>query len=119
MSRPFILCADDFGLTRGVNAAILELCARGRLSAVSALVAAPAWIIVSDTTALLIGSTSRAGICVIAWPRASAAATGSTQAWGQAACPPCPFSLTLNWSVAAISGPGRVSMRPSAIPGAL
>lgn len=43
MSRPFILCADDFGLTRGVNAAILELCARGRLSAVSALVAAPAW----------------------------------------------------------------------------
>ncbi|MFO0985805.1 MAG: ChbG/HpnK family deacetylase [Alphaproteobacteria bacterium] len=43
MSRPFILCADDFGLTRGVNAAILELCGRGRLSAVSALVAAPAW----------------------------------------------------------------------------
>jgi chitin disaccharide deacetylase len=43
MSRPFILCADDFGLTPGVNAAILDLCARGRLSAVSALVAAPAW----------------------------------------------------------------------------
>ncbi len=43
MSRPFILCADDYGLTPGVNAAILDLCACGRLSAVSALVAAPAW----------------------------------------------------------------------------
>ena len=43
MSRPFILCADDFGLSPGVNAAILELCAAGRLSAVSALVTASAW----------------------------------------------------------------------------
>lgn len=43
MSRPFILCADDFGLTAGVDAAILDLAARDRLSAVSALVTAPAW----------------------------------------------------------------------------
>jgi chitin disaccharide deacetylase len=43
MSRPFILCADDFGLTPGVNEAILDLCARRRLSAVSAMVTAPAW----------------------------------------------------------------------------
>jgi predicted glycoside hydrolase/deacetylase ChbG (UPF0249 family) len=43
MSRPYILCADDYGLTPGINAAILDLCARDRLSAVSALVAAPAW----------------------------------------------------------------------------
>ena len=43
MSRPFVLCADDYGITDGVNAAILDLCARGRVSAVSALVAAPAW----------------------------------------------------------------------------
>ncbi len=43
MSRPFVLCADDYGLTPGVDAAILDLCARGRLSAVSALVTAPSW----------------------------------------------------------------------------
>jgi hypothetical protein len=34
-----ILCADDYGLSDGVNAAILELCALGRLSAVSCMVA--------------------------------------------------------------------------------
>src|SRR5262249_45689378 len=43
MSRPFILCADDYGLTSGIDEAILDLCAHGRLSAVSAMVAAPAW----------------------------------------------------------------------------
>ena len=43
MSLPFILCADDYGLAPGVNEAILALCARGRLSAVSALVTGPAW----------------------------------------------------------------------------
>jgi hypothetical protein len=43
MSRPFTLCADDFGLTPGVNGAILDLAARGRVSAVSGLVTAPAW----------------------------------------------------------------------------
>ena len=43
MIRPLILCADDFGLTPGVNEAILDLCARGRLSGVSAMVTAPAW----------------------------------------------------------------------------
>lgn len=43
MSRPFILCADDFGLTPGVDAAIVDLAAKGRLSAVSGMVAAPAW----------------------------------------------------------------------------
>jgi chitin disaccharide deacetylase len=34
-----ILCADDYGLSDGVNEAILELCALGRLSAVSCMVA--------------------------------------------------------------------------------
>ncbi len=43
MLRPFILCADDFGLTLGVDDAVLDLAARGRLSAVSAMVTAPAW----------------------------------------------------------------------------
>ncbi|HEY7611101.1 MAG TPA: ChbG/HpnK family deacetylase [Alphaproteobacteria bacterium] len=43
MSRPFILCADDFGLTQGVDAAILDLAGKSRLSAVSGMVTAPAW----------------------------------------------------------------------------
>jgi predicted glycoside hydrolase/deacetylase ChbG (UPF0249 family) len=43
MSRPFVLCADDYGLTPGVDDAILDLCAKGRLSAVGAMVTAPAW----------------------------------------------------------------------------
>lgn len=43
MTQRFILCGDDFGLTAGVDAALLDLAAGGRLSAVSCLVAAPAW----------------------------------------------------------------------------
>lgn len=34
-----ILCADDYGLSNGINEAILELCRLGRLSAVSCMVA--------------------------------------------------------------------------------
>ncbi len=41
--RGVILCADDYGLTPGVSAAILSLAAAGRLSATSALVTLPDW----------------------------------------------------------------------------
>ena len=41
--RRFVLCADDFGMAPGVNAALLELAARGRVTALSCLVGAPAW----------------------------------------------------------------------------
>ncbi|MBI3441657.1 MAG: ChbG/HpnK family deacetylase [Proteobacteria bacterium] len=38
-----ILCADDFGISSGVNKAILDLVAKGRLSAVSCMSLGPAW----------------------------------------------------------------------------
>lgn len=40
--RRIRLCADDYGLSPGVNAAICDLIAKGRLSATSAMVVAPA-----------------------------------------------------------------------------
>lgn len=40
--RPIWLCADDYGMSHGVNAAIRDLVVRGRLNAVSAMVVGPA-----------------------------------------------------------------------------
>jgi predicted glycoside hydrolase/deacetylase ChbG (UPF0249 family) len=40
--RPIWLCADDYGMSHGVNAAIRDLVVRGRLNAVSVMVAGPA-----------------------------------------------------------------------------
>ncbi len=42
-SRGFVLCADDFGLSEGVNATILALIAQGRLSATSCMTTLPGW----------------------------------------------------------------------------
>ena len=39
--RHFWLCADDYGIAPGVNAAIRDLTGRGRLNATSVMVAAP------------------------------------------------------------------------------
>lgn len=39
--RRIVLCADDYGISPGVSAAIRELIARGRLNATSAMVVAP------------------------------------------------------------------------------
>ncbi|MDW8369266.1 MAG: ChbG/HpnK family deacetylase [Geminicoccaceae bacterium] len=41
--RPLVLCADDYGLSPGVDQGILELLAAGRLSAVSCMTATPRW----------------------------------------------------------------------------
>ena len=41
--RHFWLCADDYGIAPGVNAAIRDLIARGRLNATSAMVVAPSF----------------------------------------------------------------------------
>ena len=41
--RSIVICADDFGLHAGVNAACIDLAERGRLSAVSCLAGGPAW----------------------------------------------------------------------------
>lgn len=40
---PFLLCADDYGLSPGVNAAIRDLIAAGRLSATSVMSLCPHW----------------------------------------------------------------------------
>ena len=42
-ARPLLLCADDFGLTPGIDAAIAGLVRAGRLSAFSCLSNGPAW----------------------------------------------------------------------------
>jgi predicted glycoside hydrolase/deacetylase ChbG (UPF0249 family) len=41
--RSIILCADDYGISSGVDAAIRELLARGRINATSVMVLAPAF----------------------------------------------------------------------------
>ncbi len=43
MKSTVILCADDFGISAGVNRAILDLAAQGRLSAVSCMSGGEAW----------------------------------------------------------------------------
>ena len=43
MTRQLTLCADDYGLSTGVDVAIDDLARRGRLSALSCLSNAPAW----------------------------------------------------------------------------
>jgi predicted glycoside hydrolase/deacetylase ChbG (UPF0249 family) len=49
--RRIVLCADDYGISPGVNAAIRELVVRGRLNATSAMVVAPS-MTASEATAL-------------------------------------------------------------------
>lgn len=55
MARHFWLCADDYGISPGVNAAIRDLVSRGRLNATSAMVVAP------SLTSGEIGSLKAAG----------------------------------------------------------
>lgn len=43
VERRVVLCADDFGMLDEVNEGILRLAAAGRITAVSCLVAGPAW----------------------------------------------------------------------------
>ena len=42
--RAIILCADDYGISAGVNAGIQELASVERISAASALVTLPSWL---------------------------------------------------------------------------
>ncbi len=41
--RPLLLCADDFGLTEGIDAAVEQLVAQGHLNATSCLTNGPRW----------------------------------------------------------------------------
>lgn len=60
--RRIVLCADDYGLSPGVNKAILELISRGRINATSVMTVAPAFDRAS-TTALQ--DAARSGNCRI------------------------------------------------------
>ncbi len=60
--RRIIVCADDFGLSPGVNRAILDLIGRGRINATSVMTVAPAFDRAS-TSALQ--EAARAGKCQI------------------------------------------------------
>jgi len=60
--RRIILCADDYGLSPGVNKAILDLISRGRINATSVMTVAPAFDRAS-TTALQ--DAARSGNCRI------------------------------------------------------
>jgi predicted glycoside hydrolase/deacetylase ChbG (UPF0249 family) len=42
-ARPIWLCADDYGISRGVNGAIRDLVLRGRINATSVMVVAPSF----------------------------------------------------------------------------
>ncbi len=43
MAAGFVLCADDFALTRGVSCSILDLLERGKLTATGAMTNRPHW----------------------------------------------------------------------------
>ena len=53
--RPLLLCADDFGLTPGIDSAIAGLVRAGRLSAFSCLSNGPAWPVDAAQVAALRG----------------------------------------------------------------
>jgi predicted glycoside hydrolase/deacetylase ChbG (UPF0249 family) len=57
--RRIWLCADDYGIAPGVNAAICDLMARGRINAASVMVVAPAFH--SQSAADLIRATENGG----------------------------------------------------------
>lgn len=60
MTRSLVLCADDFGLSDGINRAILELIDLGRLSATSCMTTMPAWT--EGAAAALIARHDRAAL---------------------------------------------------------
>lgn len=43
MTRPIVLCADDYAHTPAISRAILDLAQRGRISALSCMTASPLW----------------------------------------------------------------------------
>jgi predicted glycoside hydrolase/deacetylase ChbG (UPF0249 family) len=59
--RHIIICADDYGISPAVNAAIRDLIVRGRVNATSAIVAAPSFSR-AEAQALLAAAGSRAAI---------------------------------------------------------
>ncbi len=60
MTGSLVICADDFGLSDGINRAILELIGQGRLSATSCMTNMPAWT--TDAAARLLELEARAAL---------------------------------------------------------
>jgi len=60
MNRSLVLCADDFGMSSGINRAIIELIAQKRLSATSCMTTMPAWD--NNARALLLELRGQAAI---------------------------------------------------------
>lgn len=60
--RRIILCADDYGLSPGVNTAILELISRGRINATSVMTVAPAF---DRASSVALQNAARSGNCRI------------------------------------------------------
>ncbi|WP_217126052.1 ChbG/HpnK family deacetylase [Hydrogenophilus thiooxidans] len=60
--RPIVLCADDFGLSPGVNDAIIELIAQGAITATSVMSGQPFW----STGAAALRSVA-AGRAAVGW----------------------------------------------------
>ncbi|MDO9236420.1 MAG: ChbG/HpnK family deacetylase [Aquabacterium sp.] len=59
-ARQLTVCVDDFGLHDGVNQAVVELLALGRISAVSCLVDGPAWVSGSAALKQAVGTIDQA-----------------------------------------------------------
>ncbi|PSL13921.1 putative glycoside hydrolase/deacetylase ChbG (UPF0249 family) [Marinobacterium halophilum] len=62
MSRSLVLCADDFGLSEGINRAILALIRQGRLSATSCMTTMPAWHAEAATELLALHGKAALGL---------------------------------------------------------
>ena len=63
MMRRIWLCADDYGISPGVNTAIRDLVMRGRLNATSVMVVAPSFSRAeADSLATLNADTQRVAI---------------------------------------------------------
>ncbi|WP_432697231.1 ChbG/HpnK family deacetylase [Marinobacterium sp. YM272] len=60
MSRSVVICADDFGMSSDINAAILELIDNGRLSATSCMTTMPHWTV--DAARELVARRSKAAL---------------------------------------------------------
>ena len=58
-ARRFWLCADDYGIAPGVNAAIRDLVARGRLNATSVMVVAPTFLQVAASMLATLNSAGK------------------------------------------------------------
>ena len=63
MSRRIWLCADDYGISPGVNRGIRDLVERGRLNATSAMVVGPA--LGRDEAAALCTAAANSPRCAI------------------------------------------------------